>query len=556
MTVSADSNLSVLSWESEVCIYWHQEPLETQQVTQLASGITALPVPLLTLSMCCGNRISEGAMAILCGRCGMQLNDGARLCGRCGSAVGAELVQPPPGQYGAQPPTGAYGPQQPPPGQYGAQQPPLGQYGPPGAFGPQQPPPGPYGAQPPPGQYGPQQPPPQPPPGNRGFVPPPYTQSFPGYGQFGQQQVPRKSPSRLPIVIITAVAIIATLVFVGSLFQGGTGTTGGETTPTPVEDVVIPERGEFTDYPIVVGEGTEFPLKGLISIPNNAEGKVPAVVLVHGDGVFSMDEGYKDNKAFRDIGNYLASYGIAVIRYDKRNYEYWRKSKDMFGGSQTAWESQIEDAILATELIKSDPRIDENKVFMLGHSKGGLLAPRIHAEGGNFAGIISLAGTPRSMLEFFYNNEMLKAMALPEGKERDDAIAAVQTKISKLKIAIISMSEDKAKETIWGTEFSYYYYQELEKHPATEYIKNMHIPFLILQGDKDVAVSHLIDYPAWQEALRGRDNVTFRLYEGLNHFMMPSPGYGSDDVDLEYGTPNHVDGQALADIVEWVWSVV
>ena len=443
-------------------------------------------------------------MAINCGRCGMQQRDDARLCVSCGYPIDAGFAQPVPNPYQAQ------------------------------------------------------QPPPQTPPGYGGYVPPQFTQSYPTYGQYAQEQTPKKFPTRLLIVIITVIAIVAAFIVINNYYQGDTGKVGTETTTAPVEktEVAIPERGEFTDYPIVVGEGTDFPLKGLMSIPDNAEGKVPAVVFVHGDGVFTMDEGYKDNKAFRDIGDYLASYGIAVIRYDKRNHDYWKKVKEVYGGSMTAWESQIEDAILATELIKSDPRIDENKVFMLGHSKGGCLAPRIHAEGGDFAGIISMASTPRSMLTFAYNTEMLEAMEMPEGQEKEDALERVERRISNLRDKIMNLSEDEAKSQYWGSEFSYYYYQDLENHPATQYIKDIPIPFLILQGGADFQVSPILDYPAWQDELQGRSNTTFRLYEGLNHFLMPSPGYGPDDAELEYGTPNHVDDQVVKDIVEWVWSVV
>ena len=59
----------------------------------------------------------------------------------------------------------------------------------------------------------------------------------------------------------------------------------------------------------------------------------------------------------------------------------------------------IDDAILATEMLKKDPRIDPERVFIIGHSMGGMLAPRIDAEGGNYRGLIIMAGSPRKLEE-------------------------------------------------------------------------------------------------------------------------------------------------------------
>ena len=100
------------------------------------------------------------------------------------------------------------------------------------------------------------------------------------------------------------------------------------------------------------------------------------------------------------------------------------------------------------------------------------------------------------------------------------------------------------------------YYKDLEDHPIPEYVARATIPFLILQGTEDFAVTVTIDYAAWQELFKGRDNATFKLYEGLNHFFFISPGYGADDWVKEYSEPGHLDEQVLADIVEWIYSVI
>ncbi|NRF92031.1 hypothetical protein HQN89_13560 [Paenibacillus frigoriresistens] len=54
-------------------------------------------------------------------------------------------------------------------------------------------------------------------------------------------------------------------------------------------------------------------------------------------------------------------------------------------------------------MLKKDLRLDANRVFLIGHSQGGMLAPRIDAEGGDLAGLFILAGTPRTLAEVIIN---------------------------------------------------------------------------------------------------------------------------------------------------------
>ena len=305
------------------------------------------------------------------------------------------------------------------------------------------------------------------------------------------------------------------------------------------------------DSPVVIGEGTEFPLNGLLSMPDDTTDLVPAVVLVHGSGPHDMDETIFVNKPFRDIAEYLAENGIAVIRYDKRTFTHGAKFVEKYGSSATVEEEIIEDAILAAEILKSDPRINENKVFMLGHSLGGMLAPRIHAEGGNFAGIISLAGSPRSLLDISYDQQMAYIEKMPEGAEKTDALSEMETYDEQID-TLMKLSDDEAKNTPMPGGISFYYYREMDAHPVSDYIKDIQIPFLIMQGEKDFQVYAGKDYVLWQEVLAGRTNATFKLYQGLNHLFMPSTGKNITEYQEEYKIASHVDSQILLDIVEWI----
>ena len=74
----------------------------------------------------------------------------------------------------------------------------------------------------------------------------------------------------------------------------------------------------------------------------------------------------------------------------------------------------------------------------------------------------------------------------------------------------------------------------------------------IMQGSEDCQVSSDKDYLEWQRILSGRDNVEFKLYNGLNHCFMKSKGYGISDIDKEYATVEHVNQQVLDDIAAFI----
>jgi hypothetical protein len=322
-----------------------------------------------------------------------------------------------------------------------------------------------------------------------------------------------------------------------------------------------PRIYEILEEKIIVGEGTPWELNGLLAMPKDAEGKVPAVVLIHGSGPSDMNgvpRAYPGwNTPFKDIAEYLAEHGIAVIRYDKRTYsiDHALELDRQFGGSFTVWHETIEDAVLAADILRSDARIDSDRIFIAGLSMGGMLAPRIHAEGGNFAGIISLAGSPRFFLEiskdqgFAANMEHIETL---EGEEKEDALKLMQTYDEDFWDwwnEYLDLPDDEAKNTLVpGGGTSAYYWKDLQRNPASKFTEDITIPFLIMQGKADFQVYYDIDFVAWQELLAGRNNATFKLYEGLNHIFMVS----TTGTIEEYAVPANVDRQVLADMAEWI----
>jgi dienelactone hydrolase len=301
---------------------------------------------------------------------------------------------------------------------------------------------------------------------------------------------------------------------------------------------------------IIIGKGGKYPLNGILSLPNNCNSAVPALVLVHGSGSNDMDESVGRNKPFRDIAANLPSKGIAVLRYDKRTFVHGKQMVKDSPNDITVKNETIEDAILAANLLRDDKRINSEKIYILGHSLGGMLAPRIDAEGGNFAGLIIWAGSPRTLVEIMVsqNEEMI-----PQLGKLFQLLAKKQFKSIKVKFdALESMTEDEAKKAKFLGGTSLWYLKEMAAHPAENYLKVIKKPILILHPEKDCHVTVEKDFELYKKICAGKENVQFKLYPELNHLFMKSVYGRIKDLKKEYNIPQNVDTTVLGDISQFI----
>ena len=301
---------------------------------------------------------------------------------------------------------------------------------------------------------------------------------------------------------------------------------------------------------IIIGENTKYPLNGLLTLPENITEPVPAVVFVHGSGSSNMDEKVGQLTPLKDLAEGLANKGIASIRYDKRSFAHGLKMVRDKSTIITVKEETIDDAILATELLKKDSRIDSHNIFIIGHSMGGMLAPRIDSEGGKYKGLIIMAGTPRKLEDVMLEqNEAV----LSSTKGLVNWIVRKQVaKLSGLFSGLYELSDEEAKKkkVMGGTTL--YYFKEMGEHSVADYLATTKKPMLIVQGEKDFQVSVEKDFNEYKRLLNDKTNVEFRLYENLNHAFV---NYLYSDIlkaKQEYNTERHIGEEVIFDIADWI----
>ena len=300
---------------------------------------------------------------------------------------------------------------------------------------------------------------------------------------------------------------------------------------------------------IVIGEGTEYPLNGLLTIPDGAAGPFPAVVMVHGSGSSNMDEKVMKLTPFKDLADGLAAHGIASIRYDKRTFVHGRKMMKANAAGMTVREETIEDALLALAMLRNDKRIDSDNLFILGHSMGAMLAPRIDAEGGDVKGLVMMAGTPRRLEDIVIRqlnqsrgvNHLLGLVTFIEGKY-----------FARKFNGLYDLSDEAARKKKFAGNISLYYFKEMGQKTAADYLLESSKPVLMMQGGRDFQVLADDDFEAFKRQLAGRDNITYKLYPELNHCFVTAIYDDILKVSKEYGVERHIGEDVIADIAEFI----
>ncbi len=302
-------------------------------------------------------------------------------------------------------------------------------------------------------------------------------------------------------------------------------------------------RDLFEEQELTFGD-ENWLLPATLSIPKKG-GPFPAVVLVHGSGPQDRNESIGPNKPFRDIAWGLASQGIAVFRYEKRTREHGARIAAAIK-SITVRQETVEDALLAVAKLREIDNIDDQRIFVLGHSLGGMMIPRIGMEDKDIAGFIVLAGAARPMEDMIIE-QLRHLLSVKDTATAKDsaALEQLEAKIQNVKNPNLSIEADTT-DLPYGLPASYWL--DLRGYEPAKAATKLNRPMLILQGEQDFQ-STMADFRLWKESLESFDNVTFKSYPDLNHLFITSDGTRTP---REYYEQKYVEEEVVDLIADWI----
>jgi dienelactone hydrolase len=298
-------------------------------------------------------------------------------------------------------------------------------------------------------------------------------------------------------------------------------------------DYSAPANAPYTAADVTVPTPAGHTLAGTLTVPKNAAGRVPAVVLISGSGAQDRDAGIPvvpGYRFFRQIADTLGRRGIAVLRLDDRG---WGAS----GGdvSTATTEDLAADVRAAVEWLRTRPELDPDRIALAGHSEGAIIAPMLAVEDSRMRAIALLAGPSWSGRRIMDHQlrESLRGQGLA-GAALDSAFASGVTE------------RDAAAARIpWVRWFMAY-----DPLPAARRVR---APVLILHGGTDRQVTAEQAEELGAAILEGGStDVTVRVFPGHNHLFIPDPVGTADPASYAALPSKKVPAEVLGALADWL----
>lgn len=319
---------------------------------------------------------------------------------------------------------------------------------------------------------------------------------------------------------------------------------------TSVTPSVAYNEKKMSERDITVGaEG--FQLPGTLTVPKFATvagaRKVPCIILVHGSGPHDRDETIEPNKPFRDIAWGLAERGIAVIRYDKRTKTYGADCVP--AGRVLDYDTEVVDDVLsAVALAKTLPEIASDSIYVLGHSLGGTLAPRIAERSKELAGIIVLAGLARPFEDAVEEQTVYIMSLAPASAEAKMQFADLKEQLNNVRKLGTNAFDEQIPLPL---NLPRSYWEFANAYKPVSVAAKLKLPIFVLQGERDYQVT-MEDFAFWRFGLWRNKNAFFKSYPKLNHLLQEGTGKATP---MEYSRASSVPAYVLNDLAAFAHGI-
>lgn len=369
----------------------------------------------------------------------------------------------------------------------------------------------------------------------------------------------------------------------GDSAMTGTWTQGGATFPLNLKKTskpIVVSRPQEPKPPYPYNEenvsfpnpGAGISLAGTLTFPKFG-GPFAAAVLISGSGPQDRDENIFNHKPFKVIADYLSRNGIAVLRFDDRGRG---GSTGDFGAATSV--DFASDVRAALSYLMTRKEIDKDKIGLIGHSEGGLIAPMVASKSQDIAFIVLLAGPSLMGKDIILLQDSLISLASGVGidrirrnqqlgkkmysiieSEKDTSI--LRTKLrnylrsAAAELVDTTVTNDQIEAGIernvrqisspWFRFFLFY-----DPVPALMQVK---CPVLALNGEKDLQVPARVNLEGIKRAVDqgGNSRVTTTMLPDLNHlFQHASTGSPAEYAKIEETFAPEV----LAIINDWIYS--
>jgi dienelactone hydrolase len=283
-------------------------------------------------------------------------------------------------------------------------------------------------------------------------------------------------------------------------------------------DYSAPADASFTAEEVSV-QAKDLTLAGTLLLPKTGKRPFPAVITITGSGQQTRDEpvaipGLEKYRPMRQIAETLANRGIAVLRVDDRGVG---KSTGLDTLKMATTSDFADDVRAQVAYLRTRPEIDGDRIALVGHSEGGIIAPLIASTDPRLAAIVLMAGTARPG-ESISMDQMKEYLEQQTGLSEEEKKKRLGEHQAMLRAVVTGGDISR-----YPKEVTYPWIKEFLSYDPTPTIRKVRQPILILQGALDRQVT-AEQAGMLEQAARaaGNKDVTVRLWPNLNHLFLPA----------------------------------
>lgn len=274
------------------------------------------------------------------------------------------------------------------------------------------------------------------------------------------------------------------------------------------------------------------PMPVVYTHPREASRKnrVPVAVIVPPFGPCSVEGPMGNASVWQDIADGLACNGVAVLRYESReyiNFDTVRKEGKSFDDLDVA------DALAAVSLALAQPESDEAQVYLIGFSTGSITALRAASKDPRIKGLLLLAPPA--------NFDAKRAL---RGREAFAEVGGIEQSIivrDRIDADRISGSSALASDRFLDRGKSWW--DAVRDMSPLDYAESFSGPFFLSFAEDDASITSA-DIDAWRNRFSARANLIVRFYSGANErFIRPRVATYS---------PDHVMPELLRDMLAFI----
>ena len=295
----------------------------------------------------------------------------------------------------------------------------------------------------------------------------------------------------------------------------------------------------YQETELSIGVAKKIQITGNLILPETEKNSsFPLVILVSGSGAQDRNCEILGHKPFWVLADDLGRHQIASFRYDDRGVG---KSSGKF---ETATQVDFgNDLVAIVQYFKK--AYPKAQIYIYGHSEGGMTALRAAVQTTDIAGIIEAASVGNSGKEVLIEQQYLIPKA--SGYSETESLWNQRFYAEGAKIALSTTKDQFSKpyeawlKTVWdsipkklldgatlaelNTQMTAFFDSEWARQflafESATYLQKINLPFLIINGSKDVQVPPIVNQTAFKANMsqQSLSKSTFYILEGTNHLF-------------------------------------